>query len=124
MSDSLIDSEIHNEYWGSDHCPVSVTIDCNKIDLEKFKEYQRMGLSQEDDRDELDMEDPLNEERKSDLEDDQNADDYEDHQFDEMPDEDEEYMDDDKIRESQDLGLDSETENPEEYGQEEELSNQ
>ena len=35
---SIVDSEIHNEYWGSDHCPVSVTIDSTKIDLEKFVE--------------------------------------------------------------------------------------
>lgn len=28
--------EIHNDYWGSDHCPVSVTIDANNIDLETY----------------------------------------------------------------------------------------
>ena len=35
---SVTDSEIHNEYWGSDHCPVSCTVDTTKIDLEKFQE--------------------------------------------------------------------------------------
>lgn len=69
---AVVDAEIHNEFWGSDHCPVSVTIDCSKIDLEEFREYQRLGAQEnaDADKDELDMEDPLNEERKSDLEDD------------------------------------------------------
>jgi exodeoxyribonuclease III len=31
------ESEIHNDYWGSDHCPVSITLDTTKIDLEEFK---------------------------------------------------------------------------------------
>lgn len=35
------DSDIHNEYWGSDHCPVSATFDINKIDLEDFKEKMK-----------------------------------------------------------------------------------
>jgi hypothetical protein len=69
---AVVDAEIHNEFWGSDHCPVSLTIDCSKINLEEFREYQRLGAQDnaDADKDELDMEDPLNEERKSDLEDD------------------------------------------------------
>lgn len=70
---AVVDAEIHNEFWGSDHCPVSMTIDVSKINLEEFREYQRLGSQEEGndhDKDELDMEDPLNEERKSDLEDD------------------------------------------------------
>ena len=34
------DSEIHNEYWGSDHCPISMTLDSTKIDLKQFVEEQ------------------------------------------------------------------------------------
>ena len=70
IRDSLIDAEIHNEYWGSDHCPVSLTLDVTKINLEEFKEYQRLGCEEDEEKSELDMDDPLNEERKSDLEDD------------------------------------------------------
>ena len=33
----VIESEIHNNYWGSDHCPISVTIDATKIDLKAFQ---------------------------------------------------------------------------------------
>ena len=73
---AVIDSEIHNEYWGSDHCPVSLTLDVTKIDLEQFAEFQRNCSQDDDDKDELDMEDPLNEERKSDLEDDESAGEY------------------------------------------------
>ena len=36
--DAVQDSEIHNEYWGSDHCPVSATFDITKIDVERFNE--------------------------------------------------------------------------------------
>ena len=36
--DCVVDSEIHNEYWGSDHCPISVTLDTTKIDLKSFNE--------------------------------------------------------------------------------------
>ena len=36
---NIVDSEIHNEFWGSDHCPVSATIDSNAIDLDKFREH-------------------------------------------------------------------------------------
>lgn len=35
---SVVDSEINNEYWGSDHCPVSCTVNVNKIDLDAFVE--------------------------------------------------------------------------------------
>ena len=67
----VLESEIHNEYWGSDHCPVSVTIDTTKIDLEEFNSYQGDAEEGDEDKDELvDMEDPLGEEAKSDLEDD------------------------------------------------------
>ena len=66
----LVDSEIHNEFWGSDHCPVSMTIDAESIDLEEFREFQKYGDDEEDEKSDLDMDDPLNEERKSDLEDD------------------------------------------------------
>lgn len=74
MMNAVVDAEIHNEFWGSDHCPVSLTVDVTKINLEEFREYQRMGSQEGDelnhDKDELDMEDPLNWEKKSDLEDD------------------------------------------------------
>jgi hypothetical protein len=70
---AIVDAEIHNEYWGSDHCPVSLTIDVTKINLEEFREYQRMAESEAEthERDELDMDDPLNDGKKSDLEDDE-----------------------------------------------------
>jgi len=70
---AVVDAEIHNEYWGSDHCPVSLTIDVSKINLEEFREYQRMAESEIDkqEKDELDMDDPLNDGKKSDLEDDE-----------------------------------------------------
>ena len=64
----IVDSEIHNEYWGSDHCPVSVTIDTTKIDLQKFVESQSIadqapseGSDDEERKSDLDMEDNLNE---------------------------------------------------------------
>jgi len=41
----LVDAEIHNEYWGSDHCPVSLTIDETKIDLEEFGEFLKTSNS-------------------------------------------------------------------------------
>lgn len=40
------DSEIHNDYWGSDHCPISLTVDINSIDVEEFREY--MALNEND----------------------------------------------------------------------------
>ena len=42
------DSEIHNDYWGSDHCPISLSIDINKIDLEEFRSYMALGAGVED----------------------------------------------------------------------------
>lgn len=72
IKDTLVDADIHNEYWGSDHCPVSMTLDETKIDLDEFRDMQKLSTSQgdDDDKSDLDMDDPLNEERKSDLEDD------------------------------------------------------
>ena len=59
------DSEIHNDFWGSDHCPVSVTIDPDKINLEEFVEMQKKYADRRDyDGDDNDLSD---EERKSDL---------------------------------------------------------
>ena len=58
---SVVDSEIHNEYWGSDHCPVSVTLDVDKIDLEKFVECINVAQNEDSEGDDDD------EERKSDL---------------------------------------------------------
>ena len=58
---SIVDSEIHNEYWGSDHCPVSCTVDTTKIDLEKFGEAINVADNDESNEDDDD------EERKSDL---------------------------------------------------------
>ena len=69
---SVIDSEIHNEYWGSDHCPISLTVDINKIDVENFNEHMTkfdggdMSEQIEDEEDEerkseLDMEDNMQE---------------------------------------------------------------
>jgi hypothetical protein len=107
IMNAVVDAEIHNEFWGSDHCPVSLTIDVSKIDLEEFREYQRMGEQEADadaEKDELDMDDPLNEERKSDLEDDLPIDDEEAIKFrleDDVGDHDgslEEDMDDDEDR--------------------------
>ncbi len=78
IKDTLIDADIHNEYWGSDHCPVSMTLNETMIDLEEFREMQKLTASQgdDDDKSDLDMDDPLNEERKSDLEDDQQTEQY------------------------------------------------
>ena len=62
---SVFDSEIHNEYWGSDHCPISMTVDCSKINLEKFVQSTRGSAEdygeEEDDgrKSDLDMEDNL-----------------------------------------------------------------
>ena len=100
---AVVDADIHNEFWGSDHCPVSLTIDTTKIDLEEFREYQRLGVQKaegDQDKDELDMDDPLNEERKSDLDDDNLGSDQERYHFDEGEDEgeeDEELDDGDRI---------------------------
>lgn len=81
IKDTLVDADIHNEYWGSDHCPVSMTLDETKIDLEEFREMQKLSTSQgdDDDKSDLDMDDPLNEERKSDLEDDNLTEQYQYH---------------------------------------------
>jgi len=40
------DSEIHNDYWGSDHCPISLTMDINSINVDEFREY--MALNEND----------------------------------------------------------------------------
>ncbi len=90
---AVVDADIHNEYWGSDHCPVSLTIDVTKIDLEEFR--QEMALADQENRlherengkDGLDMDDPLNDGRKSDLEDDPTEQMYQFH-FDESQQED------------------------------------
>ena len=37
LEGNLKEADIHGEYWGSDHCPISLTIDVSKIDLESFK---------------------------------------------------------------------------------------
>lgn len=37
------ESEIHNDYWGSDHCPISLTFDSEMIDLGEFQEYMALG---------------------------------------------------------------------------------
>ena len=39
----IVDSEIHCDYWGSDHCPISVTLDTTKIDLERFVDSINLG---------------------------------------------------------------------------------
>lgn len=39
----VVDSEIHNDYWGSDHCPISLTVNVDKIDLQEFCEYMSLG---------------------------------------------------------------------------------
>jgi exodeoxyribonuclease-3 len=31
MAKAIVDSDIHNEYGGSSHCPISVTIDLNVL---------------------------------------------------------------------------------------------
>lgn len=43
MMNAVVDAEIHNEFWGSDHCPVSLTIDVTKIDLKEFRESLRLA---------------------------------------------------------------------------------
>jgi hypothetical protein len=42
------DSEIHNDYWGSDHCPISITMDADSINLNEFSEYMALGGGVED----------------------------------------------------------------------------
>ena len=75
LMDHVLDSEIHNEYWGSDHCPISISLNLKAIDLNKFVEYMAL------DHEEIDQEqkqapeklkagfDDMEEEYKSDLED-------------------------------------------------------
>ena len=41
------DSEIHNDYWGSDHCPISVTLDIESVNLEEFKEYMALDTERQ-----------------------------------------------------------------------------
>lgn len=53
------ESEIYPQYWGSDHCPVSVDLDLDKIDLEEFKRQYGMEEEKEEKR-KLDMEDAVN----------------------------------------------------------------
>jgi exodeoxyribonuclease III len=36
LETKIIESEIHNEFWGSDHCPISAKIDFSDIDLPGF----------------------------------------------------------------------------------------
>ena len=45
---NLLDSEIHNEQWGSDHCPVSATFDCENIDIPKFQQLMSKYKSAND----------------------------------------------------------------------------
>jgi hypothetical protein len=67
LEKNIKDSEIHGEYWGSDHCPVSLTIDVENIDLKGFQEQIRCypdgdkGSDDEERKSELDMEDNLDE---------------------------------------------------------------
>lgn len=42
---SVKDSEIHNDQWGSDHCPISLTLDNSLIDLEEFRQYMSLDES-------------------------------------------------------------------------------
>ena len=41
------EAEIHNDYWGSDHCPVSLTLDTDGIDLEEFREFMALNQTAE-----------------------------------------------------------------------------
>jgi exodeoxyribonuclease III len=65
------DSEIHNEYWGSDHCPVSMTLDATKIDLKQFtedlKNHTEEYAEDEERKSDLDMEDNINGEFQDDI---------------------------------------------------------
>ncbi len=36
LQTSIKEAEIHPDYWGSDHCPISLVIDVSSIDLEAF----------------------------------------------------------------------------------------
>lgn len=36
----ILEAEIHEEYWGSDHLPVHITVDLDKIDMEEFRREQ------------------------------------------------------------------------------------
>lgn len=47
QANCLIESEVHNEYWGSDHCPVSATFDFTKVDLNGFQKEQVERQEQE-----------------------------------------------------------------------------
>jgi len=67
------ESEIHNDYWGSDHCPISATIDAENIDLDEFKSYMAIDSKNvtalnEDSKAKKQIEEQ-SEEAKSDLED-------------------------------------------------------
>lgn len=67
LDKNIKEAEIHGEYWGSDHCPVSLTIDVQNIDLLGFQEQVKSlpvneGASDDEERkSELDMEDNLDE---------------------------------------------------------------
>jgi len=63
------DSEIHNDYWGSDHCPISITCDIENIDLEEFKSYMAIDSKNMSSINKEKEEEDQDEEEKSDLED-------------------------------------------------------
>ena len=53
---SVLDSEIHSEYWGSDHWPISITLDLSKIDLKAFNEAINWDDILNDDKSDMDFE--------------------------------------------------------------------
>ncbi|CAI2359653.1 unnamed protein product [Moneuplotes crassus] len=53
---AVVDSEIHTDIWGSDHCPISLTFDQSYIDLDDFKEDINFDENDSDDKSEMDFE--------------------------------------------------------------------
>ena len=49
----VVDSEIHTDIWGSDHCPISITLDHSQIDLEEFKQEINWNDILDDDKSDM-----------------------------------------------------------------------
>ena len=64
---NVVESEIHNDYWGSDHCPISVTMDSDSIVIDDFIKY--MAIEEENKTALNKRADEESDEIKSDLED-------------------------------------------------------
>lgn len=51
LETKIIESEIHNEFWGSDHCPISAKIDFSDIDLPGF--ISQLGSGEDGESEEI-----------------------------------------------------------------------